>query len=214
MPSPLLRERIARQLAGSQPCDDPADFVLPGLDGPVPPAFRNIRRDRLTPAAVLIALRGEGDDLRVVLTRRTDHLKNHAGQISLPGGRVETSDPDVRHAALRESEEEIGLPPGRVETIGYLPNFLTTSAYSVTPVVGFVDEPFTAVPDPSEVAEVFEVPLQFLFEPANQRRSTRSYFGAELPVFEFLYRDWRIWGVTAGVLMSFYYAVNDKKENS
>ncbi len=209
-----LRERIVEQLAGTQPSEDPADFVLPGLDGPVPPALRNIRRDRLTQAAVLIALRGEGDDLRVVLTRRTEHLKNHAGQISLPGGRVEDNDADVREAALRESEEEIGLSPARVNTIGYLPNFLTTTAYSVTPVVGFVDEPFTPVPDPSEVAEVFEVPLGFLFDPVNQQRSMRAYFGTELPIFEFLYRHWRIWGVTAGVLMSFYFAVHNAKEVS
>ncbi|MEM9058315.1 MAG: CoA pyrophosphatase, partial [Pseudomonadota bacterium] len=153
------------------------------------------------------------DRLRVLLTRRTDTLKHHPGQISLPGGRVEPDDADVRAAALRESEEEVGLPPACVDIVGYLPNFLTTTAYSVTPVVGFVNGAFTPTPDPSEVAEAFDVPLEFLFEPANQRRSTRTYFGTELPVYEFLYRHWRIWGVTAGVLMSFYYSIFSSKED-
>lgn len=214
MPATSLRERIVSQLAGTKPVSDLTDFVLPGLDGPTPAVLRQIKRESLTPAAVLIALSGEGDDLRVLLTRRTDHLKNHAGQISLPGGRVEPADRGVREAALRESEEEVGLSPRQVETVGYLPNFLTTSAYSVTPVVGFVKGPFTPVPDPSEVAETFEVPLQFLFEPANQQLSFRTYFGAELPVYEFQYQAWRIWGVTAGVLMSFYLAINSGKEDS
>ncbi len=122
------------------------------------------------PAAVLVPIVDHRDGPAVLLTRRTEHLSDHAGQIAFPGGRVEPADESVVHTALRETDEEIGLAPARVEVIGTLPDYLTGTGYRIAPVVGLIEPGFTLRLDPFEVAEVFEVPLAFLMDPANHER--------------------------------------------
>ncbi len=156
----------------------------------------------LTPAAVLfpIVLRDGGQT--VLLTQRTAHLKDHPGQISFPGGRVEEEDASPVHTALRETEEEIGLDQGRVEIVGFLPEYRTGTGFRVTPVVGLVTPPFHVHPDPFEVAEVFEVPLAFLLDPVNHQRHSLHYRGALRQYFAMPYGDYFIWGATAGMIRS------------
>jgi 8-oxo-dGTP pyrophosphatase MutT (NUDIX family) len=156
----------------------------------------------LTPAAVLfpIVLRDGGQT--VLLTQRTAHLRDHAGQISFPGGRVEEEDLSPSHTALRETEEEIGLPRERIEILGFLPEYRTGTGFRVTPVVALVLPPFELQPDPFEVAEVFEVPLAFLLDPANHQQHSLHHRGALRHYFAMPYGDYFIWGATAGMIRS------------
>ncbi len=156
----------------------------------------------LTPAAVLfpIVLRDNGQT--VLLTQRTAHLKDHAGQISFPGGRVEEEDQSPVHTALRETEEEIGLAREHVEVLGFLPEYRTGTGFRVTPVVALVTPPFELALDPFEVAEAFEVPLAFLLDPANHKRHSLHYRGALRHFFAMPYGDYFIWGATAGMIRS------------
>ncbi len=156
----------------------------------------------LTPAAVLFPIVLHEDGHTVLLTQRTAHLKDHAGQISFPGGRVERADRSPEHTALREAEEEIGLLPERVETIGYLPQYRTGTGFCVTPVVALVTPPFDLRPDPFEVAEIFEVPLGFLLDPANHQQHSLHYRGALRTYYAMPYGDYFIWGATAGMIRS------------
>lgn len=153
------------------------------------------------PAAVLIGIRDDREQ-NVLLTVRTDTLQQHAGQVAFPGGRVETDDADVVAAALRESREEIGLDASMVTPLGFLESFETISGYWVTPVVARVAANATLKPDPSEVAEVFEVPFAFFLEPANLRRYTMDFRGHRRDMVEFLHAGYRIWGVTAAILLN------------
>lgn len=156
----------------------------------------------LTPAAVLfpIVLRETGAS--VLLTKRTTHLRDHAGQISFPGGRVEELDISSIHTALRETEEEIGLAREHVEVIGFLPEYRTGTGFCVIPVVALVHPPFELTPDTFEVAEVFEVPLAFLLNPENHKRHSLHYRGALRHFFAMPYGDYFIWGATAGMIRS------------
>lgn len=156
----------------------------------------------LTPAAVLfpIVMREEGQT--VLLTQRTAHLRDHAGQISFPGGRVEADDPSPIHTALRETEEEIGLSRERIDVLGFLPEYRTGTGFRVTPVVALVRPPFELAIDPFEVAEAFEVPLAFLLDPLNHKRHSLHYRGALRHFFAMPYGDYFIWGATAGMIRS------------
>lgn len=156
----------------------------------------------LTPAAVLfpIVLRDGGQT--VLLTQRTAHLRDHAGQVSFPGGRVEAEDLSPSHTALRETEEEIGLSRERIEILGFLPEYRTGTGFRITPVVALVQPPFELQPDPFEVAEVFEVPLDFLLDPANHQRHSLHYRGALRNYFAMPYGEYFIWGATAGMIRS------------
>jgi 8-oxo-dGTP pyrophosphatase MutT (NUDIX family) len=156
----------------------------------------------LTPAAVLfpIVLRDHGQT--VLLTQRTAHLRDHAGQISFPGGRVEADDASPVHTALRETEEEIGLSREHVEILGYLPEYRTGTGFRVTPVVALVKPPFELALDSFEVAEAFEVPLAFLLDPSNHQRHSLHYRGALRHFFAMPYGDYFIWGATAGMIRS------------
>ncbi len=158
----------------------------------------------LTPAAVLVPIVLHADAPTVLLTQRTAHLRDHAGQIAFPGGRVEPEDAGAEAAALRETEEEVGLARDRVEIVGYLPEYRTSTGFRVTPVVGFVTPPFALQADPFEVAEVFEVPLSFLLDPANHQRHQVHWRGALRQYYAMPYGDYFIWGATAGMLMSLY----------
>jgi 8-oxo-dGTP pyrophosphatase MutT (NUDIX family) len=156
----------------------------------------------LTPAAVLFPIVQRGDGQTVLLTQRTAHLKDHGGQISFPGGRVETEDQTPVHTALRETEEEIGLAREHVEVLGFLPEYRTGTGFRVTPVVALVTPPFDLALDPFEVAEAFEVPLAFLLDPANHKRHSLHYRGALRHFFAMPYGDYFIWGATAGMIRS------------
>jgi 8-oxo-dGTP pyrophosphatase MutT (NUDIX family) len=160
---------------------------------------------KITEAAVLIPLLLKDDGLSVLLTQRTNHLRDHAGQISFPGGRMDPGDAGPNDTALRESEEEIGLERSRVEIIGHMPQYLTVSGYSVTPVVGLVQAQAEYVLDEFEVADVFEVPLQFLMDPANhQVRMWQSEQGSRR-FYAMPYENRFIWGATAGMLRNLYH---------
>jgi 8-oxo-dGTP pyrophosphatase MutT (NUDIX family) len=153
------------------------------------------------PAAVLVGFR-EGVQPRLVLTVRTDHLQSHAGQVAFPGGRSEPADGDALTTALRESEEEIGLDRALVTPLGYLDCFETISGFCITPVVAKIAAEAQLYPAPDEVAEVFEVPLAFLLEPANLRRYTMEFRGHQRPMVEFIHGGHRIWGATAAMLFN------------
>jgi 8-oxo-dGTP pyrophosphatase MutT (NUDIX family) len=160
---------------------------------------------KITKAAVLIPLVLRGEELSVLLTQRTDHLHDHAGQISFPGGRMDPGDANPHDTALRESEEEIGLDRAAVEVIGHLPQYLTVSGYSVTPVVGFVKPQAEYALDAFEVADIFEVPLHFLMDPANhQVRVWQSDQGSRR-FYSMPYENRFIWGATAGMLRNLYH---------
>lgn len=159
----------------------------------------------LTPAAVLVPLVLRPEGVTVLLTKRTAHLAAHAGQISFPGGRLEPSDPDAASGALRETEEEIGLSRDRIEIIGRLDTYVVRTGFEVTPVVGLVTPPFTTARDEFEVAEIFEVPLSFVLDPKNHQRQSRVDFGgAKREFWVFPYKDYFIWGATAGMLINLY----------
>lgn len=155
-----------------------------------------------TPAAVLVGLLDEPGGPWVILTRRTAHLADHPGEISLPGGRVESEDDGPVAAALREAWEEIGLPLARVDVLGCLPLYRTVSDYCVHPIVAWVDSPLESVPDEHEVAEVFLVPLDFILDPANHGRGSLVRDGVRRDYYVLDYEERRIWGATAGILVS------------
>lgn len=157
----------------------------------------------LVPAAVLVPIVEREGGPTILLTRRTAHLHAHAGQISFPGGRVEHGDTDPADCALRETEEEVGLPRDRTEIVGRLDTYQTRTGFEIVPVVGIVRPPFTVQPDSFEVAEVFEVPLQFVLDPANhQRKSLADRGGVERQFWVLPYGEYYIWGATAGMLVN------------
>ncbi|WP_252181198.1 CoA pyrophosphatase [Azospirillum sp. B4] len=153
-------------------------------------------------AAVLVPLVDRPEGVSVLLTQRTAHLAAHGGQISFPGGRVEPEDTDAVATALRETEEEVGLPPTQVEVVGRLDTYHTRTGFRVVPVVGLVHPPFFLQPDPSEVQEVFEVPLAFILDPGSRQRQSREFKGALRHFWVFPYNERYIWGATAGMLVN------------
>ncbi len=204
----LLIERLAGRRAGRRGfggTDDPleaAEFrqVLRGdhdlNPGMTPPSTA------LRPAAVLVPLVDHAGGMSVLLTQRTAHLSAHAGQISFPGGRIEEHDSDEVAAALRESEEEVGLPRARVSVIGRLDTYVTGTGFEITPIVGIVMPPVALTIDPFEVAEAFEVPLAFILDRRNHQRVEREV-GARSRCFLVLPFEGRnIWGATAGILVN------------
>jgi 8-oxo-dGTP pyrophosphatase MutT (NUDIX family) len=157
----------------------------------------------LVEAAVLIGLVDRPQGMQVLLTRRTDDLRHHAGQVSFPGGRVEPADFDATATALRETFEEVGVAPAQVSPLGLLDPLVTITGFRVLPVVATIDPDYVAQPDPREVAEVFEVPLQFLLDPDNLIRQEIEHRGRARTVLEFRWPSQRIWGVTAAILLNF-----------
>ena len=160
-----------------------------------------------TPAAVLIPIVNRPDGLTMLLTQRSDTLPDHPGQISFPGGRQELEDATSADTALRESYEEIGLPADRVEILGAVGRYETVTGYSVTPIAGWVEPPFVLQTDPLEVADVFEVPLTFVLDPANYVQRERVVSGRTRHYFEVPFGERYIWGATAAMILLFYYAL-------
>jgi 8-oxo-dGTP pyrophosphatase MutT (NUDIX family) len=158
----------------------------------------------LKPAAVLIPIIVRAEGLHVLFTRRADHLARHAGQVSFPGGRVNDDDANVIEAALRETEEEVGLPRSFVDVFGDLDTYETGTGFSIQPVVGFVSEGFNLTIDPAEVAEAFEVPLRFLLNRDNHEQRTGTWQGTERRYYAMTYGRHYIWGATAGILMNLH----------
>ncbi len=159
---------------------------------------------RLRPAAVLVLLVDRPEGLTVLFTQRTDHLHHHPGQISFPGGRTEKEDKGPQQTALRETHEEVGVPPESIQLVGQLDDYITRTGFVVTPVVGLIEPPFTVTPDPFEVAEVFEVPLHYLLDPDNHQRHSRHFEGRERFFWAMPYQGYFIWGATAGMLRNLY----------
>ena len=156
----------------------------------------------LRPAAVLVPIVLREPEPTVLLTRRTDHLHHHPGQVSFPGGRVEDEDTSPIETALRETEEEISLHRAHVELLGCLPQYQTGTGFDITPVVGLVTPPFELQLDPFEVAEAFEVPLSFLLDESNHQRHSAMIRGARREYYAMPYGENFIWGATAGMLVS------------
>ena len=161
------------------------------------------RTDLRRPAAVLLGLVARPSEPHIILTQRTAHLRDHAGQISLPGGRLEPEDSGPAEAALREAFEEIGLAPGKVEVLGGLRHYDTVTGFRIHPVVGWIEPPVALTLDPYEVAEVFELPLSFVLDPRNHRRDSYDRNGERRHFYVLPYQERYIWGATAGILVNF-----------
>lgn len=178
---------------------DPLDVVIP------PPRWPEELQEQLTrdlvAAAVLIPIIHREESLSVLLTERSPDLKHHAGQISFPGGRMDAADTDIRATALRETQEEVGIDPADIEIVGYMDPNPTVTGYAVTPVVALVELRRELVIDPVEVKSAFEVPLPYLLDEQNQESSEREFAGVRVPIAEFNYGQYRIWGATAGMLV-------------
>jgi len=208
-----VRAHIESRLAEIGSEMDPLTRTLQDVEGPVPKSFIDYLQRRRSPAAVLLALIERPGGLALLFTERADHLKDHPGQVSFPGGRIELGDAGPIEAALREAKEEVGLDPQQVAVAGCLERLLTVTGFLVTPVVGFVAPEFQPIPDDTEVAEVFEVPLEFLLEEDNIRMSYRERLGARMRVHEITYEGHRIWGATASMLVGFISLISNEKTN-
>lgn len=199
-PTVFPRDWVADRLRVTpRPFDDPDDV----------PLYRHPEDRQPVPAAVLVPLVNRREGTTILLTQRTAHLNQHAGQISFPGGRVDPDDRDRVDTALRETAEEIGLPRERVETLGFLPEYDIATGFRVTPVVGWVEPPFDLIPDPFEVAEVFEVPLRFLLDATNYQRREDVRDGRLRRYFVVPYETRNIWGATAGMLYWLRHVLSD-----
>jgi 8-oxo-dGTP pyrophosphatase MutT (NUDIX family) len=194
---------IRARLAGSVPRHGPDDWLIPGrFESGGRPSF--LSREPV-PAAVLMPLVERGE-LAVLFTQRATQLRNHAGQISFPGGRIEAGDAGPAAAALREAREEIGLDARFVSVIGYLPDHVVPSGFRITPVVAFVQPGFELLLASEEVEDTFEAPLGYLFDPANHRLRHRpsAITGEEVEFRDIAFGDRTIWGATAGMLHTLY----------
>jgi len=158
----------------------------------------------LRSAAVLIPVIDRPHEATVLLTKRSEALRAHTGQVAFPGGRVDPQDPGPEGAALREAAEEIGLDAGRVEVIGRMPDYVSGSGYRIAPVLSIVTPPFALTINPAEVDAAFEVPLRFLMDPENHARDSRFWNDREWFFYDMPYGGHRIWGVTAGIIRTLY----------
>jgi 8-oxo-dGTP pyrophosphatase MutT (NUDIX family) len=200
---PHLRDWIAEHL---DPLDEDAVQGGPRRgDGDLSPAgWTHLPIEELTPAAVLIGLIEREAGMSVLLTRRADTLRNHTGQVALPGGRQDPGETPVQ-TALREAHEEVGLEPHYVAPVGLATPYQTGSGYLITPVVAFVRPGFTLAANPGEVAEIFETPFAWLMEPANYQEHERALPSGEMRRFyATTHEEKYIWGATAGILRSLH----------
>jgi 8-oxo-dGTP pyrophosphatase MutT (NUDIX family) len=166
------------------------------------PHARPQNRKELRPAAVLVPV-VQRFEPTVLLTQRTHTLAQHAGQVAFPGGRAEPDDASLIQTALRETQEETGIPASFVTVAGFLDAYETGTGFAILPVVGVLAEGFALMPDAAEVAEVFEVPLAFLLDPANRKKDSRVFQGVTRSFYSFTYEGHYIWGATAAMLVNF-----------
>jgi 8-oxo-dGTP pyrophosphatase MutT (NUDIX family) len=166
------------------------------------------REDGLRDAAVLIPL-VEREQWHVLLTKRTDHLHHHAGQVSFPGGRADRKDISPLHTALRETEEEVGIQSDLIDIAGIIEPYLTVTDFSVVPIVGFINPAFSLKIDKFEVAEVFEVPLFILADPSRYQQKEIFWQGKNREYWELMYNGYQIWGATAAMLHAFAVRLNE-----
>ncbi len=185
---------LADRLRAALAADDHAPMLLPGDGG-------SFSEGTPAPAAVLVAITDQAQP-GVILTQRTDTLRRHAGQVAFPGGRIDPEDADAAAAALREAEEEIALPRGAVDLVGAADPYLTVTGYTVTPVIGVIAPGLTYRPNEAEVADVFEVPLAFVLDSMNQIQVSTEWQGRMRTYYEINWRDRRIWGATAAMLVN------------
>ena len=171
----------------------------------------HIPAESLRPAAVLVPLLVRDSGITMLFTRRSETLRNHAGQISFPGGRVEAGDGGPPETALREAREEIGLAPHHVQMLGRMPPYHSVSGYLIHPCVGLVECPGPLCANPAEVTEIFEVPLPFLLDPENHRQQEVEHRGRRRRIYAIPYRDYHIWGVTAAIIREFYNLLQDRR---
>lgn len=191
----LLRSRLL-----SEP---PALPLIPKRgDYDLNPQNRPAEKMDLKPAAVLLPLVLRQEP-HVLLTQRTHHLTRHAGQVAFPGGRADANDISLVETALRETQEETGIDPAFVTVAGFLDAYETGTGYAILPVVGILSDGFALSPHAVEVAEIFEVPLAFLLDPANRQQQSRAFQGRMRSFYSFTYEGHYIWGATAAMLLNF-----------
>lgn len=197
----LLR-RIAAALADSVPGSVEAALDNLAVPGDLPADLRGLMDEPLRQAAVLVPIIDYADEPALLLTRRTDDLRQHAGQISFPGGALEDQDAGPLAAALRETREETGMDTSKIDVLGYLDTYLTITSFAITPVVVKVPPGLSLRPDPIEVAEIFEVPLAFVLDANNVREHVGQRGATRVRYFSIPYEDKNIWGATAGMLVN------------
>ncbi|WP_276120712.1 CoA pyrophosphatase [Pararhizobium qamdonense] len=193
--------RRALQQSGSpdeEAWRDHGDFLLN------PDTVPYLETLKLRDAAVLVPVIDDGDEARVIFTRRTATLRKHSGQVSFPGGAIDPEDDTPERAALRETEEEIGLDRRFVETVGRLPYYMAMSGFRITPILAVVQPGYDLIPNPAEVAAVFDVPLSFLMNPDNHGLGQATWKGAERYFYSMPYGEQHIWGITAGIVRMLY----------
>jgi 8-oxo-dGTP pyrophosphatase MutT (NUDIX family) len=199
-----LRALIEHRLLDTHPSTDPAQAHFVGRPRDMDPLVAKFLPKKPLAAAVLVPIVDHPEELTVLLTLRSSTLRNHAGQVSFPGGRIESADGGPLQAALRETEEEIGLGREFITVAGYLDPQLVLTGFWVTPVVAFVRPGFTLQVDRGEVDDTFEVPLEFILDPANHRQNERAWNGTTVPFYEIHYQGRNVWGATAAMLITLY----------
>jgi 8-oxo-dGTP pyrophosphatase MutT (NUDIX family) len=193
---------ILERLSRTALANDPSGVCIDSIDRDWPTGLKARLTANLKPAGVLIPIIDRPDGLSVLLTRRSAELKHHAGQVSFPGGRMESEDADILATALRETHEEVGIHPQLVQVGGFLPPMPTITGFAVTPVVGLLLDGLSLRIDKTEVERAFEVPLRFLLDPGNEKTSSREIEGVSLPLAEFHFGGERIWGATASMVIA------------
>ncbi|MEO4001377.1 CoA pyrophosphatase [Mesorhizobium sp. CAU 1732] len=194
-------EDFRRRAAREQAPHDETDYG----DHRLNPDMRDlIVRDGLRDAAVLIPVVDRDGEASVILTKRTDTLRSHAGQVAFPGGRIDATDPTPEFTALRETEEEIGLGQEFIEIVGRMPDYVSGSGFRIVPVLSIVQPGFVLTINRDEVDDAFEVPLSFLMDPANHNRESRVWQERERFYYTMPFGDRYIWGVTAGIIRTLY----------
>ena len=199
-----VRERSIRLAAGLPVATAPigSDFSLSGIV-PIPETWK--------PASVLVPLVNRAAGITVLLTQRTADMPSHAGQVAFPGGRRQASDVDAAATALRETEEEVGIPARFIDVIGAVDLYHTGTGYEITPIVGIVTPGFTIRADPREVADVFEVPLEHFLDEVNHKVDSRQWQGRERRYYAMPYGERYIWGATAGMLKNLHFILTTKE---
>ncbi|WP_252926117.1 CoA pyrophosphatase [Aliihoeflea sp. 40Bstr573] len=163
-----------------------------------------IVHERLRDAAVMIAAVDHPDGATIILTKRTEKLRSHSGQIAFPGGRIDPTDPTPEFAAIRETEEEIGIGAETIEIVGRMPDYVSGSGFRISPVLGVARPGFMLTLNEDEVDDAFEVPLSFLMDPANHNRDSRIWQERERFFYTMPFGERYIWGVTAGIIRTLY----------